>query len=171
MWVLLQTQHLVQVVLVISLVALILIIIKPTICSSLLQPWRTSCKIVLKDDFLVAPVSFGKWISGIGISTIKGIHGKITMRHPAACHGLRAAVACGKKPPATSLIRKPLPQYDARVKPKMAMMTTEHAAGTAWLVPRNCVARSPARVELCIPVQTEIVLQTGSSCLQTVQNN
>ena len=53
------------------------------------------------------------------------------MRHPAACHGLRAAVACGKKPPATSLIRKPLPQYDARVKPKMAMMTTEHAAGTA----------------------------------------
>ena len=53
------------------------------------------------------------------------------MRHPAACHGLRAAVACGKKPPATSLIREPLPQYDARVKPKMAMMTTEHAAGTA----------------------------------------
>lgn len=49
----------------------------------------------------------------------------------------------------------------------MAMITTEHAAGTAWLLPRNCVARSPARVELCMPVHTEIVLQTGSSCLST----
>lgn len=49
----------------------------------------------------------------------------------------------------------------------MAMITTEHAAGTAWLLPRNCVARSPARVELCMPVHTEIVLQTGSSCLCT----
>ena len=48
----------------------------------------------------------------------------------------------------------------------IAIATTEHAAGTAWLLPRNCVASSPANVELCIPVHNEIVLQTDSSCLE-----
>lgn len=47
----------------------------------------------------------------------------------------------------------------------MAMATTEQAAGTAWLLPRNCVASNPASVELCIPVHNDIVLQTSSSCL------
>ena len=46
-------------------------------------------------------------------------------------HKLKCAEACRKNPVTTSLIRNPLPQYDARVKPNMAMMTTEHAAGTA----------------------------------------
>ena len=86
------------------------------------------------------------------------------MLNPAS-HDLASAEACGKNLKGRSLIRIPLPQYDARVKPNIAMTTTEHAAGTAWLIPRNWVARSPARVELCIPVHTDIVLQTGSSCL------
>jgi hypothetical protein len=46
-------------------------------------------------------------------------------------HELNSVEACGKNPMTTSLIRNPLPQYDARVKPNMAMMTTEQAAGTA----------------------------------------
>lgn len=46
-------------------------------------------------------------------------------------HELKPAEACGNNPVTTSLILNPLPQYDARVKPNMAMMTTEHAAGTA----------------------------------------
>lgn len=62
-------------------------------------------------------------------------------------------------------MREPLPQKEARHRPIMAMTTTEQAAGTAWLLPRNCVARRPARVELCIPVQSEMVRHTGSSCL------
>ena len=64
-----------------------------------------------------------------------------------------------------SLILNPLPQKDARINPMIAMATTEQAAGTALVLPRNWVANSPARVELCIPVQSEIVLQTFSSFL------
>jgi len=37
----------------------------------------------------------------------------------------------------TSLIRNPLPQKEARHRPIMAITTTEQAAGTAWLLPRN----------------------------------
>ncbi|KAF5796166.1 hypothetical protein HanXRQr2_Chr08g0348221 [Helianthus annuus] len=51
----------------------------------------------------------------------------------------------------------------------MAIATTEHAGGTAWLLPKNCVARRPASVELCIPVHSEIVLLTFSSCLGSLE--
>jgi len=47
----------------------------------------------------------------------------------------------------------------------IAMATTEHAGGTACVLPRKWVARSPAKVELCIPVHNEIVLLASSSCL------
>jgi len=58
-----------------------------------------------------------------------------------------------------------LPQNEPRESPIIAITTTEHAGGTAWLPPRNCVARSMASVELCMPVQREIVFDTFSSCL------
>lgn len=73
---------------------------------------------------------------------------------------------CGVSRDRTSLIRNPLPQKEARHRPIMAITTTEQAAGTAWLLPRNWLARSPAKVELCIPVQRDIVLLTSSSCLK-----
>jgi hypothetical protein len=44
---------------------------------------------------------------------------------------LKPAEACRENPMVASLIRNPLPQYDASVKPNIAMTTTEHAAGTA----------------------------------------
>lgn len=72
----------------------------------------------------------------------------------------------GRTSKGMSLILDPVPQKDARLRPTIAINTTEQAAGTAWLPPRNCVARSPASVELCIPVQSEIVLQADSSCLE-----
>lgn len=75
---------------------------------------------------------------------------------------------CGRSRDGRSLIRPPLPQKEARLRPMIAMATTEQAGGTAWLPPRNWVARSPARVELCIPVHREIVLQTSSSCLHKI---
>ena len=66
-----------------------------------------------------------------------------------------------------SRIRRPLPQEEARIRPMIAIATTEQAEGTAWILPRNWVARRPASVELCIPVQSESVLDTSSSCLQS----
>lgn len=60
----------------------------------------------------------------------------------------------------------PFPQKDASDKPMIAITTTEQAGGTAWLPPRNCVAKSIARVELCMPVHRLIVRETFSSCLQ-----
>ena len=75
------------------------------------------------------------------------------------------SLVCGVSRDRTSLIRSPLPQKEARHRPIMAITTTEHAAGTAWLLPRNWLASSPAKVELCIPVQRDIVRLTSSSCL------
>lgn len=66
-----------------------------------------------------------------------------------------------------SRIRKPFPQKEARHRPIIAIVTTEHAGGTACVLPRNCVASSPAKVELCMPVHNEIVLVASSSCLST----
>lgn len=83
---------------------------------------------------------------------------------------LTVELLCGISRDGRSLIREPLPQKEARQRPMIAIATTEHAGGTAWLLPRNCVARSPARVELCIPVHNEIVLLISSSCLRQKQN-
>lgn len=60
----------------------------------------------------------------------------------------------------------PFPQKDASDKPIIAITTTEQAGGTAWLPPRNCVAKSIASVELCMPVHRLMVRETFSSCLQ-----
>lgn len=59
------------------------------------------------------------------------IQERTTIRHRATCHEFIPMEACGKSSAVASLIREPLPQYDPRVKPNMAIITTEHAAGTA----------------------------------------
>jgi hypothetical protein len=60
----------------------------------------------------------------------------------------------------------PLAQKEAKPRPMIAMTTTEHAGGTAWLPPRNCVANTPASVELCIPVHNDNVRFVLSSSLR-----
>ena len=57
------------------------------------------------------------------------------------------------------MILNPLSQNDAILKPMITMVTIEQATRIAFILPRNYVANSPRRVELCIPIQSEIVLQ------------
>lgn len=64
-------------------------------------------------------------------TVVRGAHGTIPVLNDITSHVLAPSEACGKNLEGTSLIRRPVPQYDARVKPNIAITTTEQAAGTA----------------------------------------